>query len=96
MTAVTLRRVDPVRNMSRFYRLDVQPDLFGDVLLVAERYNDEALAAVALQRQAELRGGVPRLGVDSLVRHSQTLLAEVYESKLTLLPDRSNLTYSFP
>ena len=55
MTAVNLRRVDPVRNMSRFYRLDVQPDLFGHVLLVAERYNDEALAADALQRQAELR-----------------------------------------
>lgn len=75
MTAVNLRRVDPVRNMSRFYRLDVQPDLFGHVLLVAERYNDEALAADALQRQAELRGGVPRLGVNSLLRHSQTLLA---------------------
>jgi len=75
MTAVNLRRVDPVRNMSRFYRLDVPPDWFGHVLLVEERYNDEALAADALQRQAELRGGVPRLGVDSLLRHSQTLLA---------------------
>jgi hypothetical protein len=29
MTAVNLRRVYPVRNMSRFYRLDVPPDLFG-------------------------------------------------------------------
>jgi predicted DNA-binding WGR domain protein len=65
MTAVNLRRVDPARNMSRFYRLDVQPDLFGGVLLVkewgrigaqgrtvAERYDDQALAA-ALQRQAK-------------------------------------------
>ena len=52
--------------MSRFYRLDVQPDLFGGVLLVrewgrigahgrvvAERYDAEDLAAAALQRQAE-------------------------------------------
>jgi predicted DNA-binding WGR domain protein len=66
MTALNLRRIDPARNMSRFYRLDVQPDLFGGVLLVkewgrigahgrmvAEPYDSEALAAVALQRQAE-------------------------------------------
>jgi predicted DNA-binding WGR domain protein len=66
MTAVHLRRVDPARNMSRFYRLDVQPDLFGGVLLVkewgrigaqgrmmAESYESEDLAAVALQRQAD-------------------------------------------
>jgi predicted DNA-binding WGR domain protein len=66
MNTVHLRRVDPTRNMRRFYRLDVQPDLFGGVLLVrewgrigaqgrmvAEPYESEALAAVALQRQAE-------------------------------------------
>jgi predicted DNA-binding WGR domain protein len=29
MTATTLTRIDPARNMARFYRLDVQPDLFG-------------------------------------------------------------------
>jgi predicted DNA-binding WGR domain protein len=27
--AITLRRTDAGRNMFRFYRLDVQPDLFG-------------------------------------------------------------------
>jgi predicted DNA-binding WGR domain protein len=56
MNAVHLRRVDPARNMSRFYRLDVQPDLFGGILLmkewgrigargrmVAERCDNEAL-----------------------------------------------------
>jgi predicted DNA-binding WGR domain protein len=66
MTALHLRRIDPTRNMRRFYRLDVQPDLFGCVSLmkqwgrigahgraVAERYYTEALAADALQRQAE-------------------------------------------
>jgi hypothetical protein len=36
MTAVHLRRVDSARNMSRFYRLDIQPDLFGGVLLVKQ------------------------------------------------------------
>ncbi|MGB8899941.1 MAG: WGR domain-containing protein [Methylocella sp.] len=60
MNAVYLRRVDPARNMHRFYCLDVQPDLFGGGLLakewgrlgahgrmVAEPYDSEALAAVA-------------------------------------------------
>ena len=36
MTAVNLRRVDPAPNMRRFYRLDMQPDLFGGVLLAKE------------------------------------------------------------
>jgi predicted DNA-binding WGR domain protein len=66
MNAVHLRRVDPARNMRRFYQLDIEPDLFGGVLLVkawgrigtvgrsvAEFHHNEALAADALQRQAE-------------------------------------------
>jgi predicted DNA-binding WGR domain protein len=63
---VFLRRIDHTCNMQRFYRLDVQPDLFGGVLLVKqwgrigtrgrivdESYQSEALAADAMQRQAE-------------------------------------------
>jgi predicted DNA-binding WGR domain protein len=66
MTALEIRRVDPSRNMRRFYRLDLQPDLFGGVLLlkewgrigtqgriVAERFDEEAPALAALRRQAE-------------------------------------------
>jgi predicted DNA-binding WGR domain protein len=34
MAAVQVRRIDPACNMHRFYRPDVQPDLFGGVLLV--------------------------------------------------------------
>ena len=34
MTAVTLHRIDLAQNMARFYALDVQPDLFGCILLV--------------------------------------------------------------
>jgi predicted DNA-binding WGR domain protein len=64
--AVHLRRIDGARNMRRFYRLDVQPDLFGGVLLVKawgrigtrgriadESYDSEALATDSMQRQAE-------------------------------------------
>jgi predicted DNA-binding WGR domain protein len=36
MSAVILYRIDPSRNMRRFYRLDVQPDLFGFWLLIRE------------------------------------------------------------
>ena len=66
MPPVLLRCIDDARNMRRFYRLDIQPDLFGGVLLVKqwgrigtsgrivdESYNDEALAADALQKQAD-------------------------------------------
>lgn len=36
MTAIVLTRVDEAENMARFYKLDVQPTLFGDWSLVRE------------------------------------------------------------
>jgi predicted DNA-binding WGR domain protein len=36
MAAVTLTRTDTRRNMARFYKLDVQPTLFGEWSLVRE------------------------------------------------------------
>jgi predicted DNA-binding WGR domain protein len=36
MSAVSLHRTDPARNMRRFYQLDVQPDLFGEWCVVRE------------------------------------------------------------
>lgn len=66
MAPIELHRIDDAHNMRRFYRLDVQPDLFGGFLLVrqwgrigargrivAERFDDATLAADALQRQAD-------------------------------------------
>ncbi|MFV0303804.1 MAG: WGR domain-containing protein, partial [Paracoccus sp. (in: a-proteobacteria)] len=35
-TAVDLKRIDPSLNMLRFYRMSVQPDLFGGVSLVRD------------------------------------------------------------
>ena len=65
MNSVVLRRIDPAHNMRRFYRLDIQPDLFGGVLLtkqwgrigargrvVAERFDSEECAAAAMLQQA--------------------------------------------
>jgi predicted DNA-binding WGR domain protein len=66
MTAIMLHRIDSSQNMRHFYRLDIQPDLFGGFLLMkqwgrfgsfgrikAERYDNEMLASAALQRQAD-------------------------------------------
>jgi predicted DNA-binding WGR domain protein len=36
MTAITLTRIDPAMNMARFYKLNVQPTLFGGWALVRE------------------------------------------------------------
>lgn len=36
MPSVTLYRIDPIRNMQRWYHLDIQPDLFGNHCLVRE------------------------------------------------------------
>lgn len=35
-TDLQMRRIDPARNMRRFYRLSVQPDLFGGATLIRE------------------------------------------------------------
>ncbi|MBP0440435.1 WGR domain-containing protein [Tianweitania sediminis] len=34
--AIHLHRIDPARNMARYYRLSSMPGLFGDVCLVRE------------------------------------------------------------
>ncbi len=67
-----LRRVDPTRNMRRFYSLDVERDLFGKVVLVRrwgaigtagkvrlDEYPDEAKALGSMEalRAQKLRRG---------------------------------------
>ncbi|MDF5725787.1 MAG: WGR domain-containing protein [Rhizonema sp. PD37] len=36
MSSVTLYRIDPVKNMQRFYYMDIQPDFFGNQCLIRE------------------------------------------------------------
>jgi len=36
MTAIHLIRVDPEKDMARFYKLDIQPTLFGEWSLIRE------------------------------------------------------------
>ena len=67
-----LRRVDPARNMRRFYSLDVERDLFGKVVLVRrwgrigtagkvrlDEYPDEAkaLGSMEVLRARKIRRG---------------------------------------
>ena len=65
LIGVTLRRIDPAKNMARFYAMEVQRDLFGAIMLMrqwgrlgtggriaGEPYASVALAKNALERQA--------------------------------------------
>ena len=67
-TDVQMRRVDPVRNMRRFYRISVQRDLFGGASLVREwgrigfrgqvlieSHIDEGMAITALMKLAAVK-----------------------------------------
>jgi predicted DNA-binding WGR domain protein len=75
MTALTLRRREPARNLHRYYRLDVQLDLFGAWCFIREwgRIGQagqirtvlyptphEAQAALERQRRAKERKGYVR------------------------------------
>jgi predicted DNA-binding WGR domain protein len=75
MTALTLRRSNPIRNMHRYYRLDVQLDLFGAWCFIREwgrigqagqtrtvlyPTSREAQAALERQRRAKERRGYAR------------------------------------
>lgn len=64
-TCLHLRRIDPARNMRRFYRLSIQRDLFGGTSLVrtwgrigtrgrqlVEAHDDEGQAITALLKLA--------------------------------------------
>jgi predicted DNA-binding WGR domain protein len=77
MTALTLTRSDPARNLHRYYRLDVQPDLFGAWCFIREwgrigRAGQvrsvpfltpaEASAALDKQRRAKERKGYAHAG----------------------------------
>lgn len=77
-SAIQLKRIDPERNMRRFYRMTIQPDLFGGVSVVrewgrigargqvkVERHDDEGRAVSALMEHAaakKRRGYVVNFG----------------------------------
>lgn len=67
-TDLHLRRIDPACNMRRFYRMSVQPDLFGGACLVREwgrigfrgqmlieQHDDEGKAVTALMKLAAVK-----------------------------------------
>jgi predicted DNA-binding WGR domain protein len=80
MSAITLHRTDSARNMRRFYRLDMQPDLFGEWCVVREwgwigqggqmrvvPYSTmtEAQTALEQQRRIKERRGYVVVGITS-------------------------------
>lgn len=83
MTAVTLARIDPAKNMSRFYKLDVQPTLFGEWAVIKEWGRigragtvrsmpyptaDQAEAARIKQQSIKLNRGYRETGTDKWAR----------------------------
>lgn len=69
---ILLRRVEPARNMARFYRIQIQPTLFGGFTVVREwgrigqagtcrldQYTTEEAASIAVSalRNAKLKRG---------------------------------------
>ena len=72
MTAITLYRSNPTKNLHRYYRLDVQLDLFGAWCFIREwgrigsagqtrsvpyPSSQEAQVALERQRRKKVRGG---------------------------------------
>jgi predicted DNA-binding WGR domain protein len=77
-TAVDLKRIDPSLNMRRFYRMTIQPDLFGGACLVREwgrigfrgqmlieQHPDEGKAIMALMKLAAVK---KRRGYNALIQ----------------------------
>ena len=76
MSAVQLYRVDEAANLRRFYRLDVQPSLFGfsavyewgrigrpgQVQIRLFATEDEALQALQAKRRKKEKGGYQPIG----------------------------------
>lgn len=81
-TRIVMHRIDPARNMARFYALSIEPTLFGDVAVVrewgrigaggqrrADHYTEAAAAGMALRK---LAAGKVRRGYDTIEPKSRT------------------------
>jgi len=66
VTAIVLTRRDPEKNVARFYRLDVQPDLFGGWSLGREW--DRIGQAGQVRRDPYPTAGAAQLAQASMVR----------------------------
>ena len=81
MSATVLHRTDPEKNMRRFYRLDVQPDLFGQWCFIREwgrigragqvRMVPYATATEAREALARQQRSKERRGYIQSSRHAQ-------------------------
>jgi predicted DNA-binding WGR domain protein len=76
--STALRRIDPKKNMARFYSLDVERDLFGKVVLVRRwgrtgtagkiRLDEHAGEREALTALQALRGAKLKKGYQAILR----------------------------
>jgi predicted DNA-binding WGR domain protein len=54
--AIHLYRIDPARNMARFYRMSSTPSLFGDICLVREWRRIGRPGRIRIDRGGSRRG----------------------------------------
>ena len=73
-TDVYLRRIDPKRNMFRFYSLTVQPTLFGDWALVRKWGRIGSLGSMRI----ELHGSV-REAINEAIQINRSKLRRGYQ-----------------
>jgi len=67
--ATHLHRIDPARNMARFYRISSTPSLFGDICIVREwgRIGKRGRTRIDLYAQ-EIEAAAARLALEQLKR----------------------------
>jgi predicted DNA-binding WGR domain protein len=100
-TTVDLKRIDPSLNMRRFYRMSVQPDLFGGACLVREwgrigfrgqmmieQHPDEGRAVSALMKLAVTK---TRRGYRASVDQREQRVSGVPSLTPSLPPAKTNV-----
>jgi hypothetical protein len=73
MTAIVLCRIDASKRMHRFYRFDVEPDLFGNGALLGNGAASAAPARRAPSPSPPLRKPKPRLRANAASRNDEDI-----------------------
>lgn len=82
---IYLERCDPARNMKRFYRLSVEPTLFGDAALVREwgrigTSGQRLTLSFAAENEA----------VGALLKVARSKLARGYQTRVSAISDATS------
>ena len=76
-TRLKLHRIDPARNMRRFYLMQVQPDLFGGASLIREWGRIGSSGRTLVEHHAD-----ERTAITSLLKMARTKARRGYDDRL--------------